>query len=190
VTRKPITEYHLPFMIIGTFSLGIGLILLALALGLWLWSRSLAEAAGLPEGKVIYTDGGTWFGNDDILISRQLRLAGKPDYLVEEVDGMIVPVELKSKKAPKEPYEGHILQLAAYCLLVQENYNVRPHYGIIQYKDRAFAVDFTADLEEDLLDVLADMREDLYEQDVDRDHNDWRRCSRCGVRAHCNQRLG
>lgn len=177
-------------MVIGTLSLGIGLLLLALGLGLWLWSRSLEAQTGLPPGQVIYTDAGTWFGNDEVLISRQLRLAGKPDYLVEEQDGMIVPVELKSAKAPVDPHEGHILQLAAYCLLVQENYGVRPEYGIIQYRDKAFAVDFSDDLEEDVLDLLADMRADLLEADVDRDHEDWHRCTRCGVRGQCRQRLG
>ncbi len=101
-----------------------------------------------------------------------------------------VPVELKSKNAPKEPHEGHILQLAAYCLLVEENYGIRPDYGIIQYRDKAFAVNYTEDIEEDLLDLLADMQTDLMELEVDRDHNDWGRCSRCGVRARCSQRLG
>lgn len=177
-------------MILSTISLGVALLLLALALGLWLWSRNLEETAGLPSGKVIYSDGRAWFGNDQVLVAAQLRLAGKPDYLVQETDGMIVPVELKSAKAPAEPHEGHILQLAAYCLLVTENYGVRPEYGIIQYNDRAFAVDFTDDLEEDLLDFLAEMRQDLFAVNVDRDHNDWARCTRCGVRGHCAQRLG
>lgn len=177
-------------MVFGTFSLGVGLLLLALALGLWLWSRNLEEEAGLPDGQVIYTDAGTWFGNSEALVAQNLRLVGKPDYLVEEDDGMIVPVELKSSAAPTDPHEGHILQLAAYCLLVEENYGIRPTYGIIQYKDRAFAVDYTDDLEEDLLDLLADMRADLFAPEVDRDHNDWVRCTRCGVRGQCRQRLG
>ncbi|MCP4357261.1 MAG: Dna2/Cas4 domain-containing protein [Chloroflexi bacterium] len=177
-------------MLTSTLSLGIGLLLLTLALGLLVWSRSLNEEAGLPEGKVIYTDAGTWFDNDEVLSSRTLHLVGKPDYLVEEADGMIVPVELKSGKAPADPHEGHILQLAAYCRLVEENYGVRPTHGIIQYKGGAFAVDYTAELEEDLLDLLADMREDLYAADVDRDHNSWVRCSRCGLRGQCSQRLG
>lgn len=177
-------------MIFGTISLGVGLLLLALALALWLWSRNLEEEAGLPDGKVIYTDAGTWFGNDNVLVAQDLRLAGKPDYLVEEPDGMIVPVELKSGTAPREPHDGHILQLAAYCLLVERNYGIRPTYGILQYKDQTFAVDYTDDLEEDLLDLLADMRGDLLSPDVNRDHNEWGRCSHCGVRGHCVQRLG
>jgi CRISPR-associated exonuclease Cas4 len=172
------------------FIFGIALVLLLVVVGLLLRSQTLSQDAGLPEGKIIYTDAGTWFGNSDVLVARDLKLAGKPDYLIEAADGMIVPVELKSKKAPKDPHEGHILQLAAYCLLVEENYGVRPTYGIIQYQDKAFAIDYTADIEDDLLDLLADMRADLAAAEVDRDHNDWVRCARCGLRAHCSQRLG
>lgn len=177
-------------MAFGTVSLAIGLILLIIGLILWVWSGALRAEADIPAGKVIYTDSGTWFGNDDVLASRHFRLVGKPDYLVEDDEGMIVPVELKSKKAPAEPHEGHIFQLAAYCLLVEENYGVRPDYGIIQYKDKSFRLDYSYELEEDLLDVLADMRTDLEEPTVNRDHTDWLRCSRCGLRGACNQRLG
>jgi hypothetical protein len=36
--------------------------------------------------------------------------------------------------------------LAAYCLLVEENFGVRSPHGILQYRDRAFAIDYTDDL--------------------------------------------
>jgi CRISPR-associated exonuclease Cas4 len=169
------------------FVIGMGLLLAAAVL--WFWSRSAQEQSGLPAGSVIYTDTGTWFRNEEPLYADELRLVGRPDYLVEEPDGGIIPVELKSRKAPPEPYGGHILQLAAYCYLVTVNYGKRPSYGIIQYRDRAFAIDYTDELEADLLDLLADMRQALYEEDVDRNHNDWRRCARCGVRGECYQRL-
>jgi CRISPR-associated exonuclease Cas4 len=169
------------------FALGSGLLLLAAVL--WLWSRSAQEQSGLPAGSVIYTDSGTWFHNEESLYAADVKLVGRPDYLVEEPDGTIVPVEVKSRPAPTTPYEGHILQLAAYCYLVTVNYGKRPSYGILQYRDRAFAIDFTNELEEDLLDMLAEMRSDMFAEEVDRDHNDWRRCARCGVRGDCYQRL-
>lgn len=100
-----------------------------------------------------------------------------------------MPVELKSGRAPQEPWEGHVLQLAAYCLLVAETYGVRPPFGILQYKDKAFAIDFSESLEEDLFDLLAEMRESQFEGELDRDHNDWQRCNRCSMRRHCYQRL-
>lgn len=171
----------------GTIQIGLALFLLVTAI--WLWSRGLQGEAGLPNGDVIYTDSGTWYRNGEPLFANYLHLVGKPDYLVEQPDGMIVPVELKSSRAPQEPREGHLLQLAAYCLLVEENYGIRPDYGIIQYKDKAFAVDFDEDLEDELLEVLDEMRGAFLEEELDRDHNDWYKCAKCGVRSHCYQRL-
>jgi len=176
-------------MILSTFSLGIVFILFAAILWLFLQSRQMRSKSGVPPGNIIYTDTGTWFPNAEMLVARDVRLVGKPDYLVEQDDGSIVPVEVKSGRAPSEPWEGHVLQLAAYCLLVEEKYGARPEYGIIQYQDRAFAVDYTDDLEEDLLDLLTDMRQDQFEYDLDRDHNEWQRCQRCGMNAYCDQRL-
>ena len=174
---------------IGLNWLLVGIVLAGLGLVVAVWSRKRRAATGLPAGTVIYADDGTWIRQQEPLYAPDLRLVGKPDYLVEEAGGMIAPVELKSGRAPNRPHEGHVMQLAAYCLLVNEVYGRRPAYGILQYRDRAFAIDYTIDLEEDLLDLLADMCEDMFESEIDRDHNDWGRCARCGLRQNCYQRL-
>lgn len=176
-------------MVPGGNTLWWVLVLLLAALGLSLRSRKLRQQTGLPEGDVIHTDTGTWFPNQHLLRSPELRLVGKPDYLVERPDGALIPVELKSGRAPDQPREGHVLQLASYCLLVEENFGIRPDFGILQYKDKAYAIDFTQELEEDLLDLLGEMHQGLQKEEIDRDHNDWRRCARCGLRGHCHQRL-
>ncbi|MCL4803073.1 MAG: Dna2/Cas4 domain-containing protein [Anaerolineae bacterium] len=163
--------------------------LLFLAALFWFRGRNLREESGLPAGNVIYTDTGTWRANSAVLHAAHLRLAGKPDYLVEQRDGSIIPVEIKSSLAPNSPWDGQVLQLAAYCALVETNYGVRPPYGILQYKDRAFAVDFTDDLEADLLDLLDEMRQTSADPDPEPDHGDRRRCLACGVREACGRRL-
>ena len=172
------------------FFLGIAVLVLLLAVMFWSWSRRLARSGGLPEGRVVYTDAGAWFPNEETLYARHLRLVGRPDYLVEQADGTILPVEIKSRRAPREPYETHLLQLAAYCLLVEENYGRRPPYGIIQYKDQAFAIDYTVDLEADLVDLLHEMRGEMLLPECHRDHTDWARCAHCSVRTACTERLG
>lgn len=169
--------------------LAIVLGLLFLAAVLWFRGRDLRQQSGLPPGSVIYTDTGTWRANSNVLHAAHLRLVGKPDYLVEQRDGSIIPVELKSSPAPDVPWDGQVLQLAAYCLLVEANYGVRPPYGILQYKDRAFAIDFTDDLEADLLDLLDEMRATREEYDPDPCHDEQRRCAACGVRDACDRRL-
>lgn len=176
-------------MLVSWATIQMAAALLLLVTAVYLWSRGLQQQTGLPAGDVIYTDSGTWYRNGDPLFAEDLRLVGKPDYLIEQKDGMIIPVELKSSRAPEEPRDGHILQLAAYCLLVEENYGVRPHYGIIQYKDKAFVVEYDEDLEDELLDLLEEMRDGLFGEELERDHNDWRKCAKCGVRTNCYQRL-
>jgi CRISPR-associated exonuclease Cas4 len=117
-----------------------------------------------------------------------LDLTGKPDYLIDQ-NGQLIPVEVKSGRAPAAPYDAHIYQLAAYCLLVERTYGRRPTHGIIHYPDRDFAVDYTSELESALLDLLADMRRDEQKSQIDRSHEQAARCVRCGYRNACDQRL-
>lgn len=176
-------------MPLGGLPLLIVLVLLLLAGGLWVGGQRMREESGLPPGDVIYSDSGAWQRNHTVLHAKSVRLVGKPDYLVRQNDGAIIPVEVKSSLAPERPWEGQVLQLAAYCLLVEETHGVRPPYGILQYKDEAFAVTYTPELELDLLDLLAEMSEAGTYPDLSRDHNDPRRCAGCGVRQACDERL-
>jgi CRISPR-associated exonuclease Cas4 len=170
------------------FFLALTLFLLAGA-GLY-YATQLRHASGLPPGELIATDSqSNWLPQQENLYDPTLRLVGKPDYLVRERDGTYTPVELKSMPAPAEPYEGHIMQLAAYCLLVEKTYGRRPRYGILQYKDRAFAINYTHTLEELLIDLIGDMRDDLFALDVPRNHAEWPRCAGCGLRPACDQSL-
>lgn len=148
----------------------------------------LRRRSGLPQGRVIYSDTGAWQRNDHALFSAEHQLVGKPDYLVAQGD-VIVPVEVKSGAAPAQPRPGHILQLAAYCVLVEEQLGRRVTHGIIQYADKQFAVAYTPALKADLLRALDGMRQAIEAGDAHRDHTDPRRCAACGVRDACDERL-
>jgi CRISPR-associated exonuclease Cas4 len=163
-------------------------VLLALGLLLlWLARRGRARS-GLPQGRVIYTDTGGWSRLERPLFSREFSLTGKPDYLVADEDD-VIPIEVKSSRAPAQPYPSHVLQLAAYCMLVEECYRRRPPYGVIKYGDRVFEVDYTPELEDELLATLDRMRADLADGDAPRRHDKPTRCRACGYRRHCEQRL-
>jgi CRISPR-associated exonuclease Cas4 len=154
-----------------------------------LWqSGQTRRAAGLPGGRVIYTDTRAWSKVEKPLYDNGLMLTGKPDYLVEQ-NGRLIPVEVKSGRAPQAPYDSHIYQLAAYCILVERTMGSRPSYGIIHYEDRDFAVDYTHELENALLDILADIRRDERREEVSRSHESAARCARCGFRDICEERL-
>lgn len=164
------------------------LLLLFLAFIFFWQSGRQRKEAGLPGGRVIYTDTRGWGKLERPLYNDLLGLTGKPDYLVQE-KGQIIPVEVKSGRAPESPYDSHIYQLAAYCLLVEKSYGKRPPYGIIHYENRDFAVDYTPELESSLLDLLAELRRDELKREVERSHEQAARCARCGFKKVCDQSL-
>jgi len=131
-------------------SLYLPLALLLVALILFWHSNRQLRRAGLPGGRIIYTDTRGWGKLEKPLIYAPLELTGKPDYLVEK-EGSIIPVEVKSGRAPAVPYDSHIYQLAAYCLLVEMTFGKQPAYGIPHYTNRDFAIDYSSELEASLL---------------------------------------
>jgi CRISPR-associated exonuclease Cas4 len=159
-------------------------------LGLWLLIRAQGSRreAGLPVGRVVYVDTGAWDRCERPLFSRRFRLTGMPDYLVRSRRDLI-PVEVKSGIAPPSPYASHLLQLAAYCLLVEEQEGRAPPHAILKYDDQAFEIDYTPALREELLDTLDDIRHDLGARNVNRSHEEPARCRGCGHRDRCRQRL-
>jgi CRISPR-associated exonuclease Cas4 len=164
----------------------IALFLIAVIL-FWQSGRQRREA-GLPGGRVIYTDTDGWGKVERPLYNKALNLTGKPDYLVRQ-GKTVIPVEVKSGRAPQSPYDSHIFQLASYCLLVEKTYGKRPPYGIIHYQDRDFAIDYTPELEFALMDLLAEMQRDVYREEINRSHGQAARCAGCGFREICDQSL-
>jgi CRISPR-associated exonuclease Cas4 len=166
--------------------LALFLLFLALLL-LWQSSRQRKQA-GIPGGRVVYTDTRAWGVVEKPLYDHNLGLTGKPDYLIEQ-DGKLIPVEVKTGRTPEAPYDSHIFQVAAYCLLVEKTYGQRPAYGLIHYPHRNFAIDYTPELESALLEQLAEMRRDESRRDVPRSHDQPTRCQHCGFRRVCDQKL-
>ena len=166
----------------------LSLALLFFALLLFWLSHRQRSKTGLPGGRIIYTDTGQWGRVEKPLYDAEMHLTGKPDYLVER-NGKIIPVEVKSGNAPEAPYDSHIYQLASYCYLVHKTWGKRPPYGIIHYRNRDFAIDYTPALESALLEILAEMRRDARRKKVDCSHQSAARCRSCGYRKICDQRL-
>ncbi len=166
----------------------LGLVILVIALVLFFQSGRTRKAAGLPGGRVIYTDTRAWSKQEKPLTDSDLGLTGKPDYIVEQ-SGRLIPVEVKSGKSPAAPYDSHIFQLASYCLLIERTMGKRPPYGIIHYQDRDFAIDYTHELEMTLMDILAEMRRDERRSSVPRSHESAGRCAKCGFAQICEEKL-
>src|SRR2546428_10798345 len=118
---------------------GLGLLLVALGLGILILNerryrreRLLAErhrTLGLPEGELVYEDAD---GEGEPLSSSAYPLVGKPDYIVQLPDGRPVPVELKlNVHDVSVPHSNHAVQVAAYCLILEDYFEHAPTYGIL-----------------------------------------------------------
>lgn len=169
------------------------LTLLALVgLALYFYGRRQQAAAGLPAGRVAYSDTGAEYAVTQPLISRRYGLVGKPDYLVEtKVDGRhtLIPVEVKSRRAPAEPLPGHVLQLATYCLIIEDIYGTAAPYGVLRYVDGSFETPFTPELRRAVLDAAEHIRAGRAAADIPRSHQEPQRCARCGYRHACGDEL-
>lgn len=164
-------------------------ILLILIASVLFWQAGRRQkAAGLPGGRVISSDTHQWGSVTEPLYDPHHGLTGKPDYLVQHGNDLI-PVEVKSNRVSAAPYDAHIFQLAAYCLLVESVYGKRPPYGILHYQNRTFAIDYTRELESNLLDILEEMRVQDRHKDVARSHDEPARCRGCGYRSTCDQAI-
>ena len=159
-----------------------------LALLIWLLARRLQRASGLPRGRVVYADPGLWGKTEKPLYDAELGLTGKPDYLIRSGE-MLIPVEVKSAWAPPAPYDSHVLQLAAYCLLVESVTGIAPSHGLIRYRNRTFSVEFNPNLRARVLEIIALIQTQKEREQPDRSHDESNRCERCGFRAACDQRL-
>jgi CRISPR-associated exonuclease Cas4 len=168
-------------VILSILLLSVGLVALRL-------SRRDQARTGLPSGTVVYSDTGAWQRVEKPLRSRRYGIVGKPDYLVEIAERgrkLTIPVEVKSRRRPAVPYEGHVLQLGAYCLLVEEQSSSRPPYGLLRYADATIQIPFTDALRWQVLETAESIRHARSAANLSRDHQDANRCRGCGYRASC-----
>jgi CRISPR-associated exonuclease Cas4 len=127
--------------------------------------------------------------NRRTLVSEEIGLSGKPDYLLE-MNGGQVPVLTKNNPAPDFPHEAHVLQVIAYCLLIAEGSKKRPRFGVIRYGDgRTFEVDFDEESVEMLSRAMDNLDKARQQETVHRNHQDRARCYACNHRHRCDESL-
>lgn len=127
------------------FLAGIGLFVLALL---------LRRRSAVPSGEVVYSD--TEQVPGFTMTSTTMPLVGKPDYLIKK-DGKIIPVEIKRGRTPYTPYQNHVAQLYAYCILVTEQYGVRPEFGVVSYPEKKFQLSFPEGVEQSVSTTIAEI---------------------------------
>jgi len=175
----------------------VSMILEALAL-LWLIAASVALYLSLSAAQ----KAGEWrseeglageihyVGTDSspLYFSERYGLSGRPDFVLE-IDGQLIPGDLKTGRTPKGPLFSHILQVAAYCLLIAESSGKRPPYGLLRYGSEEHEIEFDPEMEKILLEKLEEMRGLMRSGEVHRNHNRPGKCASCSRRDSCPEKL-
>lgn len=120
-------------------------------------------------------------GFGKLLKSDTYDLRGKPDYIYRKRFGkMLMPVELKSGKIGDEevPHFGDLMQLAAYFLIIEDVYGVRPKEGRLVYGDYMFCIPNTQRLRKEVLGMMEEMR-DMLESGCGEANADFATCRYC-----------
>ena len=119
-----------------------------------------------------------------MLFSERLKLTGRPDRIVRQGKALI-PEEWKSSKRVSE---GHRLQLGTYFLLIEEEYGVRPPFGVVVLGDGSrVKVKNTERLRSKVLGIAERIREHratIREEIAVRQPA--AKCRACGQRAKCS----
>jgi len=139
----------------------------------------------IPQGKITYSDLNK---PARALFSKKYLLSGKPDYVIQNKNKLI-PIELKTGSY-NSPKKNHIFQLAAYCQLLEDNYNVFVPYGILVYNNQTqHKINYNPRLRFELENAIKNMRSLLKTKKITRNHNDPHKCINCSMRNHCSQKI-
>ena len=148
-------------------------------------NKKLKNKHNIPNGKITYQDLNV---PAKPFFSKKYNLTGKPDYIIKSKKWFI-PIELKTG-AYSEAQKNHILQLAAYCHLLEENYNSFVPYGILIYSDRArFKIPFDPKIRFELESTIKNIKNTILTGKISRNHNELSRCKNCSMRTHCDFKL-
>jgi CRISPR-associated exonuclease Cas4 len=158
------------------------LLLLLFLLGLLLFVSAWRRRARAGFG------GGRTISRDNVrLASRRYGLSGRPDRIVK-VRGHYIPEE---KKPGRQVYDAYRAQMGVYLLLIEEQYGIRPPYGVLILGDgRRVKIPNTDALRAWVLAIATNIRQHRQRLEVTLSPpNNPRQCLACGQRGHCTVRL-
>lgn len=136
-------------------------------------------------GELISVDVGP--NGSPLLRSERYRISGRPDLVRRRRDGRTIPVELKTGPQPEGgPPRSHLVQLYAYCLLLEETESIPPPFGVLRYGDGG-EVEVPWGKEEK--EILLEIRREMGLPYDGRARPSRARCARCRWRTACDARL-
>jgi len=123
------------------------------------------------------------------LMTKNKMLTGTPDLLIKDGD-FLIPVEIKTGRVPRGPHFSHIMQLIAYCYIIEDVYGIAPPYGLLRYQNTDFEIEYTPEMKKMLETKIEEMNAVLAGQIVPhRNHTRPGKCRACARRNICPEKL-
>lgn len=124
----------------------------------------------------------------EVFVSSQtLGLKGKVDRIEKHGD-KVIPVELKTGRAPKDGvWEGHLIQIGAYMLLLEEQYGKPVPKGIVEYLNDKVKrnVRMNPFIREDIVRLKEKVLQLLESDHPPPMVQNQNKCRTCGLRERC-----
>jgi CRISPR-associated protein Cas4 len=120
--------------------------------------------------------------------SSKIMLKGIVDHLEIHKDGGLVPIELKTGKAPQEGvWQGHKYQLGSYILLLEEKYQRTVERGMIRYLEIAESRDVSMNpfLRDEIFSLRDKVIDLLQSKDIPPIIKEKNKCAACELRPQC-----
>lgn len=121
------------------------------------------------------------------IFAEDLGISGKVDQVLVYPD-CVVPIELKSGKAPKEgAWENHKVQLAAYALLLESVFKVSIGAGYVKYIDEGISrrIEINAFLKDQVRELIASVNGLLQSRSLPGKCGNVNKCEKCGLKKIC-----
>jgi len=126
-------------------------------------------------------------GEGEEIISEKYGIRGTPDYIIK-LDDEYIPVEEKSASRDS-PAFPHVMQITAYCMLVEDHYGRTPSYGILKYRDAEFKIPYERRWKTLVLALRKQLLENMERGEAHRNHHNAKKCEHCARRTYCPERL-
>ena len=121
-----------------------------------------------------------------LLVSDRLKLLGRPDRIVRQYE-VLISEEWRPKA--RQIYQGHKLQVIAYCLLIEEGFGMRSPFSVVVLAEgKRVEVSNTEELCSKVLSVAAKIRE--LRREIEQEipvRAIAAKCRACGQRSNCGQ---
>ena len=119
--------------------------------------------------------------------SQELELKGKIDR-IEKHENKVVPIELKTGKAPRESvWESHLIQVGAYMMLLEEQFQKPVSEGIVEYLSEKIKrpVKMNPFLKDDIMKLKEKVKDLLSSNKLPDFTENKNKCRICGLREEC-----